>query len=169
MRFFAVVGDGDQEPQIAVNGGGTQGLKAADGACVSRPQASELTAIQLGDIIEFNSTYDRYRPTQPPAADPTDSAAKKNPTWKEAADQGNETIYNLGSHIIDQAYMLFGMPEKVYCRVWDMRGTGLAEAVSVSIHFSACSLSHLRIPHSPHSIIVILLIIPILLMPLRSP
>ena len=75
-------------------------------------------------MIEFQSSYDRYRPVQ--SRDP--SRAK---TWKEVPDGGNETIYNLGSHIIDQAYMLFGRPEKVGCRVWDMRGIGLAEAVSI--------------------------------------
>lgn len=42
-------------------------------------------------------------------------------------------IYNLGSHIIDQAVVLFGMPEKVGCRCWDMRGIGVDECVSISI------------------------------------
>lgn len=38
-------------------------------------------------------------------------------------------IYNLGSHIIDQAVLLFGMPERVGCRCWDMRGIGVDECV----------------------------------------
>ena len=40
-------------------------------------------------------------------------------------------IYNLGSHIIDQAYVLFGMPEKVGCRFMDVRGVGVDEGVSI--------------------------------------
>ena len=73
-------------------------------------------------MVEFTSSYDRYRPLV--SRDPSRAA-----TWKEQPEGGNETIYNLGSHIIDQAYVLFGRPEKVGCRVWDQRGTGLAEAV----------------------------------------
>jgi predicted dehydrogenase len=45
----------------------------------------------------------------------------------------NDVIYNLGSHIIDQAYVLFGMPDRVGCRCWDMRGIGVDEAVSSAV------------------------------------
>jgi hypothetical protein len=38
-------------------------------------------------------------------------------------------IYNLGSHIIDQIYVLFGMPEKVGCRFTDVRKVGVDEGV----------------------------------------
>lgn len=38
-------------------------------------------------------------------------------------------IYNLGSHIIDQLYVLFGMPEKVGCRFTDVRKVGVDEGV----------------------------------------
>lgn len=83
------------------------------------PIVHDVADHQLGDIVEFQSSYDRYRPLPP-----------QNVSWKETPGQGNDVIYNLGSHIIDQAYTLFGMPEKLYCRSWDMRGTGLEEAVS---------------------------------------
>ena len=79
-------------------------------------------------MVEFQSSYDRYRPAV--ARDPARAA-----TWKEVPDGGNETIYNLGAHVIDQAYLLFGKPERVGCRVWDMRNSGLAEAVRGSPFF----------------------------------
>lgn len=79
---------------------------------------------QLGDMVDFQSSYDRYRPLLPDAP-PLDS------TWKTTPGQGNDVIYNLGSHIIDQAYVLFGMPEKLSCRCWDVRDIGLDEAVSL--------------------------------------
>jgi predicted dehydrogenase len=61
------------------------------------------------------------------------SDAKPQPRpWKETPGEHNDVIYNLGSHIIDQAYVLFGMPERVGCRVWDQRGLGVDEAVSFS-------------------------------------
>jgi len=55
----------------------------------------------LGDLVEFEAHYDRYRPE----VDHT--------TWKESAEPGAGILYNLGSHMIDQALTLFGMPESL--------------------------------------------------------
>lgn len=55
----------------------------------------------LGRLVEFESHYDRYRPT-------IDSA-----TWKERKGAGVSILYNLGSHIIDQVLCLFGAPQQV--------------------------------------------------------
>ncbi len=55
----------------------------------------------LGRIVEFESHFDRYRNFTRPQS------------WKESADSGSGTIYNLGSHLIDQALVLFGMPQTV--------------------------------------------------------
>lgn len=45
---------------------------------------------QLGQLTQFTSQFDRFRP------DPVPN------TWKEAPGAMNESIYNLGSHVIDQ-------------------------------------------------------------------
>ena len=47
------------------------------------------------------------------------------------AGENNDVIYSLGSHTIDQAYLLFGMPKRVGCRMWDIRGIGVDESVSL--------------------------------------
>ena len=55
----------------------------------------------LGPLVEFEAHYDRYRP----AVDHT--------TWKESMGPGGGIVYNLGSHLIDQALDLFGMPQSL--------------------------------------------------------
>lgn len=56
----------------------------------------------LGRIVEFEAHFDRFRNYIKPG------------TWKEDKELGTGNIYNLGSHMIDQALILFGMPESVY-------------------------------------------------------
>jgi len=63
----------------------------------------------LGRIVEFESHFDRFRP-DPPAG-----------TWKEDENLGTGLIYNLGSHLIDQALVLFGWPERVYADIQRLR------------------------------------------------
>lgn len=55
----------------------------------------------LGRLVDFESRFDRFR------------NYLKN-SWKEQA-TGTGTLYNLGSHLVDQALQLFGMPERLYC------------------------------------------------------
>lgn len=53
----------------------------------------------LGRLVEFESHFDRFRNFIQPG------------TWKE--EEGAGTLYNLGSHMIDQACQLFGFPSGV--------------------------------------------------------
>ena len=50
----------------------------------------------LGHLVEFESTFPRYR-----------NFIKPN-TWKETGQDGGGLTYNLGAHVIDQAVQLFG-------------------------------------------------------------
>ena len=63
----------------------------------------------LGRIVEFHSSYQRYRNYIQPG------------TWKEKADRRVGLTYNLGSHMIDQAIVLFGMPQAVYADIDTLR------------------------------------------------
>jgi predicted dehydrogenase len=63
----------------------------------------------LGRLVEFESNYMRYRNFIQPG------------TWKESAVQGIGITYNLGSHMIDQAVTLFGMPDAVWADIDSMR------------------------------------------------
>src|SRR5215471_11778123 len=55
----------------------------------------------LGDIHEFEGHYDRYRPEKKPNA------------WREEDIPGSGILYDLGAHLIDQAFALFGLPKFV--------------------------------------------------------
>lgn len=52
----------------------------------------------LGEIYSIESRFDRYRP------DP------RTGYWKESAEIGNGLWYDLGPHLMDQAFQLFGEP-----------------------------------------------------------
>ena len=57
-----------------------------------------LNENKLGEIVEFEAHYDRYRPEQRPNA------------WREENTPGSGILYDLGAHLIDQAFCLFGLP-----------------------------------------------------------
>ena len=63
----------------------------------------------LGRLVEFESHYDRYR-----------NFIKEN-TWKEDPASKTSILYDLGSHMIDQVLILFGMPGSVYADIRKIR------------------------------------------------
>lgn len=66
----------------------------------------------LGRLIEYEAHYDRYRPVVD-----TD-------TWKESGGKYIGVLHNLGSHMIDQTYILFGKPLAVSAHLKIMRTNG---------------------------------------------
>jgi predicted dehydrogenase len=66
----------------------------------------------LGRLVECEIHYDRFRNYIEPN------------TWKEEAAPGTGILYNLGSHLIDQALTLFGMPLYVDARLGIQRTGG---------------------------------------------
>ena len=63
----------------------------------------------LGKIINFEIHFNRYKPVLNP---------KK---WKEIVAPANGIIYDLGSHIIDQVLVLFGVPKSVWGQTFTQR------------------------------------------------
>jgi scyllo-inositol 2-dehydrogenase (NADP+) len=66
----------------------------------------------LGRVVECEMHYDRYR-----------NYIEAN-TWKEESDIGTGILYNLGSHMLDQVLVLFGMPNYVDARMGIQRTGG---------------------------------------------
>ncbi|WP_291530225.1 Gfo/Idh/MocA family oxidoreductase [Bacteroides sp. UBA939] len=66
----------------------------------------------LGRLVEFESTFPRYRNFIKPD------------TWKETGKSGGGLTYNLGAHLIDQAVQLFGMPEALFADIATLRTGG---------------------------------------------
>mgnify|MGYP003623795187 CR=1 FL=1 len=69
----------------------------------------------MGRLAEFESTFPRYR-----------NFIKEN-TWKETGKAGGGLTYNLGSHLIDQAIVLFGIPQAVYAEIDNLRDNGIVD------------------------------------------
>lgn len=59
----------------------------------------------LGDIVEANLAYSRYTPELSPKI------------HKETRSSGSGIVKDLGPHLIDQALLLFGMPEAVFADI----------------------------------------------------
>ena len=63
----------------------------------------------LGDIVEAEIHFDRYKEELSPKL------------HKEVPGPGTGLLYDLGSHIIDQALQLFGMPQAIFADITIMR------------------------------------------------
>lgn len=68
----------------------------------------------LGDVITYEAHFDRYRP-------------EVRHRWREQAVPGGGILYDLGSHLIDQALLLFGLPESVGAVLQIQRPGGVVE------------------------------------------
>ncbi len=67
----------------------------------------------LGEVVYFESHMDRYRPIV-------------RQRWREQAGQGSGLWYDLGPHLLDQAIVLFGLPQTLYLDLGLLRPEGEA-------------------------------------------
>lgn len=70
---------------------------------------------RLGRIVSFESRFDRFRPHPKPGA------------WREGSEPGSGILFDLGSHLVDQALLLFGQPDRVRGDVRRERDFGEAD------------------------------------------
>ena len=71
-----------------------------------------LNAGLVGKLVECEIHYDRFR-----------NYIEQN-TWKEVVRPGSGILYNLGSHLLDQAIVLFGLPRYLDARMGIQRPGG---------------------------------------------
>ncbi len=77
----------------------------------------------LGEVMEFHSHFDRYRPV---VAD----------RWRERDEPGSGLWYDLGPHLLDQALQLFGMPEAIFADISVQRdGAKVADYFHVLLRY----------------------------------
>jgi predicted dehydrogenase len=72
-----------------------------------------LRSGKLGRLVDFESHFDRYR-------------TEIQESWKDR-NTGTGTLFNLGSHLVDQALQLFGMPGHLYCESRMLRDGALTD------------------------------------------
>ena len=70
---------------------------------------------RLGELVEFESHFDRFRNYLRPD------------TWKEEPGSGSGVLYDLGTHLIDQALVLFGLPKLVTADIRIQRNYSLTD------------------------------------------
>jgi predicted dehydrogenase len=70
-----------------------------------------IRANTLGRLVRFESRIDRYRP-------------EVRERWREVPGPGSGLLYDLAPHLIDQALVLFGIPDSVDATVATQRSGG---------------------------------------------
>lgn len=79
----------------------------------------------LGRISEFETHFDRHRP-EVPAGD----------SWKYAEGPGHGVVYDLGTHLMDQVLVLFGMPDRITGFVGSNRsGSDFEDSATILLHY----------------------------------
>jgi len=89
-----------------------------------------LASGELGRLVTFEARYDRFRNYLRPGA------------WREADLPGSGILYDLGAHLIDQALLLFGLPESVYAELRRQRpGVQAVDDFEVLLHYPDVKVS----------------------------
>lgn len=83
-----------------------------------------VTSGALGRLVEAELRFDRWVPGRRPKA------------WKERAAPGNALLDDLGSHLVDQALVLFGWPAAVQAQLACQRdGSAVEDAFDLSLRW----------------------------------
>ena len=91
-----------------------------------------LNEQRLGELKYFESHFDRFRP-------------EVRQRWKEQAADGGGLLFDLGSHLLDQAITLFGLPEAISADCKIMRqGSNNVDYFHLILHYP----DHLAVLHS---------------------
>lgn len=81
-----------------------------------------ISSGRMGRLVEFESHFDRYR-------------QEIKDSWKDQSN-GTGTLYNLGSHLVDQALFLFGLPSRLFCDVRLLRdGARTDDSFDLFLHY----------------------------------
>ena len=88
---------------------------------------------KLGDVLRYESRFERWRP-----------ALSERKPWREVSspEAGGGVLLDLGSHLVDQALVLFGPVARVYAEVESRRG-GADDDVFLALEHRAGARSHL--------------------------
>jgi scyllo-inositol 2-dehydrogenase (NADP+) len=78
----------------------------------------------LGEILEFEAHFDRFAP------------GPRRSAWRDEPLPAGGVLYDLGSHLIDQALVLFGLPHSVFADIRSQRnGSQVDDCFEVNLHY----------------------------------
>lgn len=107
-----------------------------------------LTVVKLveskavGRLVTYESHFDRFRPMP------------RENTWKEAGNDANGMLFDLGPHLVDQTLRLFGAPQAITASVRkDRDHTDIEDAFDITLHYprllAHCRATYLACDASP--------------------
>ncbi len=80
----------------------------------------------LGNILEYEVHFDRYKPKI------------NNGAWRDEKKPGGGILFDLGSHLIDQALQLFGFPNSISADIRIQRkGSKVDDYFDLKLHYPA--------------------------------
>ncbi|SJZ82072.1 putative dehydrogenase [Vibrio cincinnatiensis] len=82
-----------------------------------------IEAGSLGEVRLFESHFDRYRP-------------EIRQRWREQAQEGGGILFDLAPHLLDQALVLFGLPQAIHAQCRMMRpGATTIDYYNLILHY----------------------------------
>lgn len=66
----------------------------------------------LGELLDYEAHFDRFAP------------GPRRSAWRDEPLPGGGVLFDLGSHLIDQALVLFGLPKAIWADVRKLRAAG---------------------------------------------
>jgi scyllo-inositol 2-dehydrogenase (NADP+) len=85
-----------------------------------------LDSDRLGRLVMFESHYDRFR------------QLPRLHAWREDGSVGGGVLFDLGSHLVDQALVLFGVPQSVWASVrMEREGGRIDDSFDVCLRYAA--------------------------------
>jgi predicted dehydrogenase len=88
---------------------------------------------ELGRIVRFENTYDRFRPGAKPGA------------WREQPVPGSGVLFDVAPHLIDQAFMLLGEPVAITADIrTERQGFATDDAFDLLLRYSEGTRALLR-------------------------
>jgi predicted dehydrogenase len=93
-----------------------------------------LAEDRLGSVLRYESRFERWRPVSNAGA------------WRESLppERGGGQLLDLGSHLVDQALVLFGPATHAYAEVDARRGGASDDDAFVALRHASGVISHLR-------------------------
>lgn len=86
----------------------------------------------LGKLLSYEAHFDRYK------------MALNSKQWKETPSEGSGILFDLGSHLLDQALYLFGTPQSHFGEVWTQReNSTIDDAFDMRLNYGSLKV-HLR-------------------------
>jgi scyllo-inositol 2-dehydrogenase (NADP+) len=78
----------------------------------------------LGEVLEYEAHFDRFAP------------GARRSAWRDEPLPAGGVLYDLGSHLIDQALVLFGLPQSVFADIrWQREGSLVDDYFEINLNY----------------------------------